>query len=76
MLLFHATVFHVIQIIDFMFHLYTQKIIYFNSILCRLEKISFKQIKYNYEFNIIRTIAVNNNFNTNTIKKIHNKTKK
>ena len=52
-----------------------QKFSYFNSILYRLERVPLNKYNYNNEFNIICDIGIKNNFDINTIKKIHKKIK-
>ena len=56
-------------------HPYSQKISFFNSIFYRLERIPLNKTNYEHELNIIYNIAHRNNFNLNTIKKIHKRIK-
>jgi len=56
-------------------HPFSQKFAYFNSILYRLERVPLNKSNYNNEFNIICDIGIKNNFDINTIKKIHKKIK-
>jgi hypothetical protein len=56
-------------------HPFSQKYAYFNSILYRLERVPLNKYNYHNELNIICDIAIKNNFNINTIKKIHKKIK-
>ena len=56
-------------------HPFSQKFAHFNYILYRLERVPLRKSNYNNEFNIICDIGIRNNFDINTIKKIHKKLK-